>query len=94
MGRAPNLSETCGVAGVRLDRGRPERIRTYPVKFRNADFDSKHTNGSQQSGEAHRLPRGWVTGRPTRKGTFMLRVAVPLSFGLCVLWPEVRPEGL
>lgn len=40
----PNPSETYGetvcVAGVRLDRGRPEWIRLYPVKFRNADFDS------------------------------------------------------
>ncbi|WP_373235097.1 hypothetical protein [Mycobacterium marinum] len=41
----PNPSETYGetvcVAGVRLDRGEPEWIRLYPVKFRNADFDSK-----------------------------------------------------
>ncbi|WP_264024222.1 hypothetical protein [Mycolicibacterium pyrenivorans] len=41
----PNPSETYGetvcVAGVRLDRGKPEWIRLYPVKFRNADFDSK-----------------------------------------------------
>ena len=41
----PNPSETYGetvcVAGVRLDRGRPEWIRLYPVKFRNADFDSQ-----------------------------------------------------
>lgn len=41
----PNPSETYGetvcVAGVRLDRGQPEWIRLYPVKFRNADFDSK-----------------------------------------------------
>ncbi len=41
----PNPSETYGetvcVAGVRLDRGRPEWIRLYPVKFRNADFDSR-----------------------------------------------------
>lgn len=40
----PNPSETYGetvcVAGVRLDRGQPEWIRLYPVKFRNADFDS------------------------------------------------------
>jgi hypothetical protein len=40
----PNPSETYGetvcVAGVRLDRDRPEWIRLYPVKFRNADFDS------------------------------------------------------
>ncbi|ORV45962.1 hypothetical protein [Mycobacterium conspicuum] len=39
----PNPSETYGetvcVAGVRLDRERPEWIRLYPVKFRNADFD-------------------------------------------------------
>lgn len=39
----PNPSETYGetvcVAGVRLDRGDPEWIRLYPVKFRNADFD-------------------------------------------------------
>jgi hypothetical protein len=41
----PNPSETYGetvcVAGVRLDRGRSEWIRLYPVKFRNADFDSQ-----------------------------------------------------
>lgn len=41
----PNPSETYGetvcVAGVRLDRGRPEWIRLYPVKFRNADFGSR-----------------------------------------------------
>lgn len=41
----PNPSETYGetvcVAGVRLDRGCPEWIRLYPVKFRNADFDSQ-----------------------------------------------------
>lgn len=41
----PNPSETYGetvcVAGVRLDRGDPEWIRLYPVKFRNADFDSQ-----------------------------------------------------
>lgn len=41
----PNPSETYGetvcVAGVRLDRGGPEWIRLYPVKFRNADFDSQ-----------------------------------------------------
>ena len=41
----PNPSETYGetvcVAGVRLDRGQPEWIRLYPVKFRNADFDSQ-----------------------------------------------------
>ncbi|WP_275571749.1 hypothetical protein [Mycolicibacterium vanbaalenii] len=40
----PNPSETYGetvcVAGVRLDRSGPEWIRLYPVKFRNADFDS------------------------------------------------------
>jgi hypothetical protein len=40
----PNPSETYGetvcVAGIRLDRGRPEWIRLYPVKFRNAGFDS------------------------------------------------------
>jgi hypothetical protein len=40
----PNPSETYGetvcVAGVRLDRG-AEWIRLYPVKFRNADFDSQ-----------------------------------------------------
>jgi hypothetical protein len=40
----PNPSETYGetvcVAGVRLDRGRPEWIRLYPVKFRNADFEA------------------------------------------------------
>jgi hypothetical protein len=39
----PNPSETYGetvcVAGVRLDRGQPEWIRLYPVKFRNEDFD-------------------------------------------------------
>ena len=39
----PNPSETYGetvcVAGVRLDRGHPEWIRLYPVKFRNTDFD-------------------------------------------------------
>ena len=38
----PNPSETYGetvcVAGVRTDRGRPEWIRLYPVKFRNEDF--------------------------------------------------------
>lgn len=38
----PNPSETYGetvcVAGVRLDRGRPEWIRLYPVRFRNEDF--------------------------------------------------------
>lgn len=41
----PNPSETYGetvcVAGVRLDRGQPEWIRLYPVKFRNTDFDSQ-----------------------------------------------------
>ncbi|WP_338889722.1 hypothetical protein [Rhodococcus sovatensis] len=41
----PNPSETYGetvcVAGVRLDRGQPDWIRLYPVKFRNADFDSQ-----------------------------------------------------
>lgn len=41
----PNPSDTYGetvcVAGVRLDRGGPEWIRLYPVKFRNADFDSQ-----------------------------------------------------
>jgi hypothetical protein len=41
----PNPSETYGetvcVAGVRLDRERPEWIRLYPVKFRNADFDNQ-----------------------------------------------------
>jgi hypothetical protein len=41
----PNPSETYGetvcVAGVRLERERPEWIRLYPVKFRNADFDSQ-----------------------------------------------------
>lgn len=41
----PNPSDTYGetvcVAGVRLDRGEPEWIRLYPVKFRNADFDSQ-----------------------------------------------------
>jgi hypothetical protein len=41
----PNPSETYGetvcVAGIRLDRERPEWIRLYPVKFRNADFDSQ-----------------------------------------------------
>lgn len=41
----PNPSETYGetvcVAGVRLDRHGPEWIRLYPVKFRNADFDSQ-----------------------------------------------------
>lgn len=41
----PNPSETYGetvcVAGVRLDRSQPEWIRLYPVKFRNADFDSQ-----------------------------------------------------
>ncbi|WP_280457976.1 hypothetical protein [Nocardia carnea] len=41
----PNPSDSYGetvcVAGVRLDRGRPEWIRLYPVKFRNADFDSQ-----------------------------------------------------
>ncbi|BBX06750.1 hypothetical protein [Mycolicibacterium aichiense] len=41
----PNPSETYGetvcVAGVRLDRGGPEWIRLYPVKFRNADFDNQ-----------------------------------------------------
>jgi hypothetical protein len=41
----PNPSETYGetvcVAGVRLDRGDPEWIRLYPVKFRNAEFDSQ-----------------------------------------------------
>ena len=29
------------MAGARLDRGRPEWIRLYPMKFRNADFDSQ-----------------------------------------------------
>ena len=33
--------ETVCVAGVRLDRGRPEWIRLYPVKFRNEDFDKQ-----------------------------------------------------
>ncbi len=41
----PNPSDTYGetvcVAGVRLDRGRPEWIRLYPVKFRNEDFDKR-----------------------------------------------------
>lgn len=41
----PNPSETYGetvcVAGVRLDRGDREWVRLYPVKFRNADFDSQ-----------------------------------------------------
>jgi hypothetical protein len=41
----PNPSETYGetvcVAGVRLDRGHPEWIRLYPVKFRNEDFDKQ-----------------------------------------------------
>ncbi|MGW4367683.1 hypothetical protein ACWEKT_18755 [Nocardia takedensis] len=41
----PNPSETYGetvcVAGVRLDRGRPEWIRLYPVKFRDTDFDRR-----------------------------------------------------
>lgn len=41
----PNPSETYGetvcVAGVRLDRARREWVRLYPVKFRNADFDSQ-----------------------------------------------------
>lgn len=41
----PNPSDTYGetvcVAGVRIDRNRPEWIRLYPVKFRNADFDSQ-----------------------------------------------------
>ncbi|HEY5857377.1 MAG TPA: hypothetical protein VIW24_25945 [Aldersonia sp.] len=41
----PNPSETYGetvcVAGVRLDRGQPEWIRLYPVKFRNEDFDKQ-----------------------------------------------------
>lgn len=31
--------ETVCVAGVRLDRERPEWIRLYPVRFRNEDFD-------------------------------------------------------
>jgi hypothetical protein len=39
----PNPSEkyleTVCVAGVRLDRGQPEWIRPYPVRFRNEDFD-------------------------------------------------------
>lgn len=39
----PNPSEkyleTVCVAGVRLDRGQPEWIRLYPVRFRNEDFD-------------------------------------------------------
>ncbi|GAB19231.1 hypothetical protein GOEFS_077_00230 [Gordonia effusa NBRC 100432] len=38
----PNPSDTYGetvcVAGVRIDRGGPEWIRLYPVKFRNTDF--------------------------------------------------------
>ena len=34
-------SETVCVAGVRLDRARPEWIRLYPVKFRNEDFDKQ-----------------------------------------------------
>ena len=33
--------ETVCVAGVRLDRGRPEWIRLYPVKFRNEDLDKQ-----------------------------------------------------
>lgn len=33
--------ETVCVAGVRLDRGRPEWIRLYPVKFRNEDLDNQ-----------------------------------------------------
>ena len=41
----PNPSETYGetvcVAGIRLDRGHPEWIRLYPVKFRNEDFDKQ-----------------------------------------------------
>ncbi|MEU2174634.1 hypothetical protein ABZ552_10475 [Nocardia sp. NPDC019219] len=41
----PNPSDTYGetvcVAGVRLDRERPEWIRLYPVKFRNEDFDKQ-----------------------------------------------------
>ncbi len=41
----PNPSDTYGetvcVAGVRLDRKRPEWIRLYPVKFRNEDFDKQ-----------------------------------------------------
>lgn len=39
----PNPSEkyleTVCVAGVRIDRGQPEWIRLYPVRFRNKDFD-------------------------------------------------------
>jgi hypothetical protein len=45
--------ETVCVAGVRLDRGRPEWIRLYPVKFRNEDLDKQfkkyeilHLNGT------------------------------------------------
>jgi len=33
--------ETVCVAGVRLDRGRPEWIRLYPVKFRSEDLDKQ-----------------------------------------------------
>lgn len=41
----PNPSVTYGetvcVAGVRLDRGEPEWIRLYPVKFRSEDIDKQ-----------------------------------------------------
>lgn len=33
--------ETVCVAGVRLDRGRPEWIRLYPMKFRLVDYDQQ-----------------------------------------------------
>lgn len=35
--------ETVCVAGVRLDRGAPEWIRLYPMKFRLVDYDQQFT---------------------------------------------------
>lgn len=79
----PNPSETYGenvcVAGVRLDRGRPEWIRLYPAKFRNADFDSqfRSTRSSGSTGRAFEnlaVP-GTDSGSPARN-------AARLSFGL------------
>jgi hypothetical protein len=57
----PDPSETYGetvcVAGVRLDLERPEWIRLYPVKFRNAHFDNQFSkSGNQYDGMA--LVRG------------------------------------
>jgi len=61
----PNPSETYGetvcVAGVRIDGDRPEWIRLYPVKFRNADFDNQfkkyeviRVNGTYHQGRDNR----------------------------------------